>query len=543
MFVCSLASPALADVPQVRWGIDNPRAGALVTGLVWVKGWILSYDQISNIDLYVNGEYVSSADHDQPRTDLIEVYPEYNGYPVEHAGFSTGFLARNYSNGSNLHLELHITLTTGETVTPYPSRDVVVDNTLNQPPFGNLDLPLSFGDQIESVSGHFPVVGWALDGDGFVAQVDVMIDGMVRYGAWLGDYRPDVKASFGMVPGAEGAGFVVWVDSNALTAGVHLVSVRLTDNEGLARVLGPKKIQVFNVPVNQPPFGQIDIPLADFEFQSSICGGIATCPVSPCTDFSVLDDVYIVAGWALDTGSRRDLGGIGWVELMWDGAIIWNTRTDCMVIGDEYPLVPPPLDTAHVNCYGYYRPDVNMMFPGFEHSENSGWEFVLDVYNQFIAEGQPEGLHQICIRAGDIEEGVNQIDCVYVKLTCPTNPDYQTLGYIDFPGEYEFVSDTIQYTGWALDRDGLTGGQSAIEVWVDGRKMGLATYGFVSPDVVKAYPNYPLNMTSNARFVFYLDTTLLSDGEHDTWVTVIDNQGHTLSELGKRRIVVDNNVN
>ena len=147
------------------------------------------------------------------------------------------------------------------------------------------------------------------------------------------------------------------------------------------------------------------------------------------------------------------------------------------------------------------------------------------------------------VQCGDVEESVSNIDVIPIKLTCPSNPDYQTIGYIDYPYEYEFVNGTVRYHGWAIDRDGLIGGQSSIHLWVDGRDMGSVVYGFESPDVTEMYPNYEDAQTSHARFVFDLDTLLLSDGEHDTYITVVDSQGNTMSFIGQRRIVVDNNVN
>lgn len=540
LMLCGIVAPVAAQTAdEVIWAIDNPRAGDVVTGLVRVTGYVLSYDGVSNIDLYVNGQYVASADHDLARIDVTEIYPTYAGTLGEHPGFATGFLARNYPTGSTAHVELKVTLGDGSVLTPWPSRDVVIDNTLNQPPFGALELP----QDNESVTGPFPIVGWALDGDGFVEQVDVLIDGRVRYGAVMGDFRPDVENAFGIIPGSEGAGFTVWVDSGALTPGIHQVAIRVTDNEGQARQFPAHQIQVFNNASNMVPFGKIDTPLYDSEWQSALCGGTTTCPVSPCGDFQVLDDVYFTCGWALDTSVRGDMGAVAYVELLFDGAMIWNTRTDCMYLGTEFPLVPPPLDTAHVNCYGYFRPDVNMMFPGFTASANAGWCFVVDVYNQLLDNGYVEGLHYLTIRAGDVEEGVANIDSIPIKLTCPSNIDFPTIGYIDSPYDYEFINGTLRVYGWALDRDGLVGDRASINVWVDGRNFGTVTYGYASPDVATAYPNYPINLSANARFVYDLDTTLLSDGEHDLYVTVIDQKGNTTSFIGTRRIVVDNNVN
>ncbi len=50
-----------------------------------------------------------------------------------------------------------------------------------------------------------------------------------------------------------------------------------------------------------------------------------------------------------------------------------------------------------------------------------------------------------------------------------------------------------------------------------------ADYGYASPDVAAAYPFYP--QRNNARFRFYLDTTKISNSEHDLLIEVTDAHG------------------
>ena len=66
-----------------------------------------------------------------------------------------------------------------------------------------------------------------------------------------------------------------------------------------------------------------------------------------------------------------------------------------------------------------------------------------------------------------------------------------------------------------------------------------ADYGYASPDVALAYPFYP--QRGNARFRFYLDTTKLSNSEHDLLIEVLDAHGNVRS-AGTRRFIVDNNT-
>jgi hypothetical protein len=68
--------------------------------------------------------------------------------------------------------------------------------------------------------------------------------------------------------------------------------------------------------------------------------------------------------------------------------------------------------------------------------------------------------------------------------------------------------------------------------------VDYAEYGLPSPDIEDVYPNY--SGSANARFRFYLDTTKLSNSEHDLIVEVWDPRGPR--SAGTRRFLVSNNT-
>ena len=117
--------------------------------------------------------------------------------------------------------------------------------------------------------------------------------------------------------------------------------MRATDNEGASRELGARRVQIVNNGQNLPPFGRIDYPL---DKASLFCDDLRrlsfTLPAGR-------DPGNVVAGWALTWGPPSIADSVSYVELLLDGAIIANTRTDC---------VQP--DEALINCYGLNRPDV-----------------------------------------------------------------------------------------------------------------------------------------------------------------------------------------
>ena len=104
------------------------------------------------------------------------------------------------------------------------------------------------------------------------------------------------------------------------------------------------------------------------------------------------------------------------------------------------------------------------------------------------------------------------------------------------------VNGVFPVIGWALDLDGI----AEVHVLIDGvmqvdavTGVVQAEYGLASPDVALVYQNYP--QSAYARWRFYLDTTKISNSEHDLLVEVLDGRGN-LRSAGTRRFLVNNNT-
>lgn len=528
-------------------GLDFPGEGQTVTGVVRVSGFVLDFNAIDRIEVLVDGIVVNRADMNLPRPDVLEIFPNYVNSATPNPGFLSSFLARGVFSDGPHAVSIRVTESASQQQYTIATRNVIVDSSLNQAPFGYIDIPHASG--LEGANGSFPVTGWAVD-DVDIDHVDFLVDGQIVAGAVgrgepgtavYGTTRPDVAAAFPDLPLALYSGFSANINTTQFINGLHVLSVRATDNEGASRDLGSRTVQIVNNGSNLAPFGRIDYPLDKASlFCTTFAGG---CPSPGCDIPNLLTN--IVAGWTLDVGSALDRGQVSFVELLFDGAIIANTRTDCQQFGQTL-----------TNCYGINRPDVARHYSGYVNADNAGFLFSFglvlnrddpgagiaivlpthDLQTPFITVGfTVPGKHTIAIRVGDEEETVTQIAAMSVDVLCDQDfGDQPAFGYIDTPSDYQFINGVFQVFGWATDFQGV----DHVEVDVDGYVLGNASYGLNRPDVRAADPRV---FSNNVGFAFQLDTTQLSDSPHDLVIYVVDRLGNR-TEIGRRKFVVNNNV-
>lgn len=211
------------------------------------------------------------------------------------------------------------------------------------------------------------------------------------------------------------------------------------------------------------------------------------------------------------------------------------------------------------------------------------------------------GKHDISVRAGDVAETVADIGTpISVDFTtgCQgvTSIDQPAFGNIETPGDFQFLSGTVAVSGWAFDPDGYScspsNSLSHIDVDIDGHYMNIVTKQpcgnpcppftncpIVDPDCQPEPPGsndhnngvewclvradvpvhdvrVPISFTSpdppcspdSAAWIaglaevgwsFHLDTTQLSNTDHDMNVYASDCKGNRIL-IGRRHIVVFN---
>ncbi len=539
LVLLTLLLPISAVAETIFW-LDTPADGSTVFGLVEVNGFVVDNGEqcgpqwtwhscqwddalVSKIDLYVDDEFVSTADMNQPRYDILQAYPWYAGTPYQRPGFTTSFDSESYSDGVHT-LFMRVTFSDASTE-DYGLRSVTINNDLNQAPLGQIELPGS----LQPMNGVFPVTGWALDDDS-IAYVEIMVDGLAMGNAVTGVHRPDIGNRFPSDPDAEFAGFVRMLNTTALNNGIHVLAVRVVDNEGASRVIGRRFVQTFNTGSNLPPFGMIDWPVDNHTMYADGCESAVDGTLPPWSGeiFDDPDNAEMVVGWALDVGSRTDFGGVAYVQLLLDGNIIADTNE-----GSFY-WDPARWD---FNYYGHPRMDIHNLYVDVPNSKHSGFSFLLDVNYLILARGYSQGLHLFKIRAGDRENNVTDIAQLPVIFDCNDDADDPAWGDIWTPEHMELEGDVVEVTGFAIDTRTI----NRVEIWIDGVYIGDADYPVASPGLEDLYPWLPPFFATNRGFSYELDTVAanLADGEHYLVVWTNDNLGGR-TIIGQRTFVLDN---
>lgn len=377
------------------------------------------------------------------------------------------------------------------------------------PPFGFLDgVPDG-----NAGTGVVPLTGWALDDDG-VRAVDVFVDGVPAGRAQYGRNRPGVTRGFPDFPDSDAAGFAFLLDTTQYLNGLHRVEARVVSETGERRFLNAVFLEFTNTTHLLEPFGEIEFPRPGAELF-----GTCDAAASPRRLSTVL-------GWALDAGVEKEDMGVGYVELLIDGAIFANSRTDCR-------FSSTPENRGMTDCYGLRRLDVERRHPTLPNAPQAGFRFVMDI-GFLIDFGFREGQHVLTIRSGDVAGTVTNVDSIPVTFRCDNRlGNEEGFGFINRITPGNIGDGVIQASGWALDWEGV----DRVLVHVDGKEVGEATFGSPTPGVARRFPGYPDN--PNAGWRLSIDSTQFSEGRHDLQVVIVDLDGGT-TLLGERSFVLDN---
>jgi hypothetical protein len=122
----------------------------------------------------------------------------------------------------------------------------------------------------------------------------------------------------------------------------------------------------------------------------------------------------------------------------------------------------------------------------------------------------------IYLFAGDYQQARQAIYSLHKSIPQPdVFPPY---GFTGQPKPNAHVSGTMSVSGWVFDNVQV----SAVDIFLDGRLAGHATYGLPKPDVATVWPHAPLGV----GFKYDLDTTKYSSGQHFVVVKATDSSAN-----------------
>ncbi len=441
--------------------IDAPASGAVVAGTITIAGWAIDNttsigSAIGSVLVSVDGGPATAATYGISRADVCAAWPGRAGCP--NVGFSYQLNTGALSPGSHT-LIVTATNTSSPPVTGSASITVQAVGV----PFVQIDTPVAGS----TASGTLTIAGWAIDNltsvGTAIGKVQVSVDGNVVGNAAYGWSRADVCASWPGRPGCPNVGFSYQLDTTALGAGLHTITVSAIDT------VTPPDVGSASTTINVsygPPAVHIDSP-------------------SPGT---MLTGTVTVAGWAIDNTTRIG-SAINSVQVKVDGVTV-GTAT-----------------------YGVPRPDVCTAWPGRSGCPNVGFAYQLNT-----ATLSP-GAHSLTVVATDSDTTPDSASETFsFQVTGPPSVD------IDAPGPAATVSGTVTIAGWAIDNTSTIGSAiSKVQVFVDGTLAGNAIYGISRPDVCALWPGRP--GCPNVGYTYQWNTSALAAGQHTITVSATDSDG------------------
>jgi Bacterial Ig domain len=462
----TVPGPPLPGPPALI--IDTPTQGSVLTGTSTISGWAIDNaigvgTPISNVQVKVDGILLGNAAYGVARQDVCNNYPGRAGCP--NVGFTFQLNADYLGAGPHT-----ISVSAADSDGPPDIDTASVNVTVNPSgaPTVVIDAPAAGGTFL---AGPITISGWALDNVSMLgtainpASLQVSVDGNVVGNATYGVSRPDVCSVFTGRPGCPNVGFTYQLNS-PLSPGIHTIAVSAADTDATPDA-GSAGASINVVSTSAPPSAWIDTPVTG----------------------TTLSGTAAITGWALDNSAIVGTA-IQSVQVKVDGTIVGNA------------------------FYGIPRQDVCTSFPGRAGCPNVGYTFALNT-SVFSP-----GNHTIAVSATDTDGNPDVGSATITALFVGTAPTV----HIDVPSNGSTISGTgITVSGWAIDSSTMAGSainSSSVQVNVDGKAVGLATYGVARPDVCNSFPSRP--GCPNVGFTFQLNTSALASGTHTITVSATD---------------------
>jgi hypothetical protein len=247
-----------------------------------------------------------------------------------------------------------------------------------------------------------------------------------------------------------------------------------------------------------------------------------------------------VAGGFFDTPGHNSSGVVGAIPVTgWALDDVGVQRVD--VYRDPVNAEgPTPVYLGTAAFVSGSRPDVEGAYPDHPMAYRGGWGFmVLTNMLPNVGGSGVGGNGTYTLHAYAVDQEGHSSHLGFKTFSSNNSSSMKPFGTLDTPAPGETISGNgYAVFGWALSRGGTipTNG-STIDVYVDGVKVGNATYNNHRPDIAALFPGFA--NSNNAIGFYILNTTLLTNGTHSISWSVRDN-GNNVEGIGSRFFTVQN---
>lgn len=412
------------------------------------------------------------------------------------------------------------------------------------------------------------IYGWALD-KSTINRVEIYKDGVKLGNAEYGISRPDVNKAYPGYPSGDNAGYKITLSKNSISNGYHTIKVKAIGiNSGYleksVQILMKKlpqrlyideptanqnykseNIRVYGWTLNNSGINKVEVYL-DNQLKGQATYGLSRPDVNkaypgyPSGDYpgylynmdvnsvSAGSHTVKVKAIGIDGGISETYKYISvtklplrtYIDSPFENQLVTNKSLEL----SGWALNPSGIKSINVYVddnikgqaiYGSVRSDVNKVYPGYPSGENCAYCYDMDVSILSL------GSHTVKVAAVGNDGTTSYYKrSISVKRLTPKI-------YIDYPKSYAaYNNKNIYIYGWALNPAGVKN----VEIQLDGKLFGQATYGLSRTDVNQAYPGYPSG--NNPGYTYNIDVNLIAPGSHTIKVISDGNDG-TIVEASK----------
>jgi len=477
-----------------RGELENPKHRELIEGLLEIKGWYMDPAGVSQVIVWIDGQYTGEAFYGDARPDIEAAYPEYkNGT----AGFTYQLDTTPMAEGSHT-LSIQVinqagdekrlgerTFYIGQIPPSSPLEADVSSIELAKGETHQLAITSIFEGESKDVTAEAaytienPLLV-SVSPTGLVTGLEVGTTSIaVTYGDQSLTIPVTVKEPEPLISQAD-----LDTPSNGATInGVYLVKGWYLDQEGVA------KVEVFmdGQLIGEAMYGE---PRPDIE--KAYPGYM-----NPNAGFQ----------YQLDTTTMAEGSHVLSVMVTNQKGIQKELTSRTIKIGPEVPIVSLLADVEKLELPqgNTHRLKISAILED-QTARDVTSEAIYSVEDASIASVSTEGI------VTGIRPGSTNVSVVYagIPATIPVvvkAAEHQAQGGLDTPLNGATISGIYPVTGWFYDPSGV----DTIEVLVDGVFVGKAEYGDPRPEIEITEIG---SMDGNIGFHYLLDTTSFMEGTH-----------------------------